>query len=902
MISLPLDIGEPGAAAGALDDLRDLAVAAPTGGMYPVGAHGLWHGGLHLSLGEEPPIYACASGRIVAARLDPDAERATCAYGHTNFLLTKHTWPSTASDEDIPFFVLYMHLAPRPLEAVAQRADVAPWLTGASLRRVTAESGLNVRRQPHPDAPREGGVPHGGLVKPDGAPTDRAGYRWQAVRVLRQDLGGYLALGPLPGDSDGDGGPLAEQWTDEAPPPGGRDLVGALAGGDIVQMDVPVPAGEMLWWGGRFGQDLSDWSDDLLALVAEAMGYPEPIERAPTVHWEVFSPEKAFGLEENGASESGDANSGDPPQEGSAAPGGTEGDGAGAGPSWTEAVDSGSTLTFDPEASDALALIRDRREAADDLPDDAADHALSLDEKQAIHLLEAGDELRTYAVKYASEWGLGAQGLTDALKESPAHDLDEDRGVFEAFQFWDEVPALPDDPTVWHYHPVTALKALAAQRPRFFANIAGEQKKVTTYENVRDLVFQKQGVPESISDIEELYHNDDQEDIPSYEAVVEGSLDGTKVTLKHPHSSSTEPFAAVEAGHIKDKQGNIEGWKGGVYDFASDTPDLYEMLIEEKKMRPGEPKKGVPGLPGFDRDVWAALSESEACLKGINTWDRALVTIGPIQQTLGTGGNRGELQGALHTVWRSAPDAYDRRLGRHGLWPKDDTVQLVQGAKKGHVTLHGEVLDSAAQKRQLQKFVWVDRLAEAFGEPTLRYWMLREGFRRLKRLRARNVTLHVRGQRIKTTIGALFRRDLSQALLLDWHVNAPALVWAQDETNQWLTPVQRQLEEWGITAPSQLTEDQELQLTATLLRSRMGNMTNPAGRAAKILRYAGSSLVEKIARSDGYNPTSYETQDAMITDFLKRELNVRAEEAWSDFASPQTVLTFEKYSGASRQN
>jgi hypothetical protein len=406
---------------------------------------------------------------------------------------------------------------------------------------------------------------------------------------------------------------------------------------------------------------------------------------------------------------------------------------------------------------------------------------------------EARQELRTHAVKYVSEWGLDTGGLKTALKESPAHDPEADTADFEAFQFWSKVKALPDSPKVWHYHPVTALRALAAKQPRFFAEVGGKQKEVTTYEDVRDLVFQKQGVPEEISDIKDFYYNDDQEDVPSYEAVVEGSLDGTEVTVKRPSSSSAEPFAAVEAGHIKNKDGDIIGWKGGVYDFASDTPDLYEMLIEEKKMRPGEPEKGVPDLQGFDRDIWAALSESEAYLKGINTWDAAFVTIGPIQQTLGTGGAKGELQGALHTAWRSAPEAYKRRLGRHGLQPKDDSVDVVQGAKKGHVTLRGEPLDSAGKKTQLQRFVWVDRLAEAFGDPSLRYWMLQEGFKRLRRLRNRKVTLSVGAETIKTTIGELFRRDLSQALLLDWHVNAPALVWQRDDTNQWIEPVQEQL-------------------------------------------------------------------------------------------------------------
>jgi hypothetical protein len=366
----------------------------------------------------------------------------------------------------------------------------------------------------------------------------------------------------------------------------------------------------------------------------------------------------------------------------------------------------------------------------------------------------------------------------------------------------------------------------------------------------------------------------------------------TDIIGKRPSSSSAEPFAAVEAGHIKDKHGNIDGWKGGVYDFASNTPDLYEMLIEEKKMRPGEPEKGVPDLPGFDRDVWAALSESEACLKGINTWDAAFVTIGPIQQTLGTGGAKGELQGALHTAWRSAPEAYRRRLGRHGLQPKDDSVDVVQGAKKAHVTFRGEPLDSAGKKKQLQRFVWVDRLAEAFGDPSLRYWMLKEGFKRLRRLRNRKMTLSVGAETIKTTIGEIFRRDLSQALLLDWHVNAPALVWQRDDTNQWIEPIQEQLRDWGITSLSQIRKDQELQLVAALLGARMDNMTDPAGRAIGILKYTENKVVEEMAKAD--TELTYEG----VSTFLERRLGLdstSANENWSDIQAHQRkVLSFDR--------
>lgn len=914
MLSFPLDIGESEITEDALENAYNLAASASTGGMYPVGANGLWHGGVHLSLRAEAPVYACAPGRIVAARLDPDDDRATCEFGHTNFILTKHTWPPSASaEEGTPFFALYMHLAPTPLKPVAQRADVAPWLTGKPLRRVTAESGLTVRHRPRLSGNRYGGVPNGGLLKPRGEPSERDGYRWQEVGVLRQDLEGYVALGPL------ENGRLQTQWTEQASPPGKSDLVGQLKSGDVAKLDVPVRGGEMLWWCGEYGRDFEYCEefqkvmDDAVANAMEMMGegfdHPELIERAPTLHWEIFSGEKIFGAGTNnqGASQNG--------TDGGTENGENENDGSTEDlemPSWTTKVSSKSNRIFNPEESGALSLIEQVREESE-IPDPTAYRTCELDDKKAVYFLDAGKQLRTYAVKHVSECGI--QDLDRAIEKSPGR-TESVKDDLKALQWWDEAKSagvkLPESPKVWHYHPVTALKALAAKRPRFFANVGGKQKEVATYEDVRDAVFQHHGVPEQIGGIEDLHESDDEADVPAYNTVVEKDLDGTDITVKRSGNASSGHFASVEAGPVKDKHGSIVGWKRGVYDFAAETPGLYEMLIEGKKMRPGEPKKGVPDLSDFDRDVWAALSESEAHLKGINTWDRALVTIGPIQQTLGVGDAKGELQGALHTAWRSAPDAYKGRLGRHGLQPKGDSVDVVQGAKKAHATLRGEPLDSAGKKKQLQQFKWIDRLAEAFGDPALRYWMLKEGFKRLERIRNREMTLSVGEGTIETTIGEIFRRDLSQALLLDWHVNSPADVWSQNlpsdpgerrkTANNWLGPVQRQLREWGITSLSQIRKNQELQLTATVLEARMGNMTNPARRAAKILKYAEADLIERMFKQVGYTKTSEMSQNNFITRSLTEHMNAKAEAAWSEFTPPETVLTFEKYSNATQGN
>jgi hypothetical protein len=857
MISFPLDIDEPEITAGALENLHDLAVGSPTGGMYPVGANGLWHGGLHLSLGEEPPVYACAPGHIVAARLDPDAKRATCAYGHTNFILTKHTWPPSASGEEgTPFFVLCMHLAPRPLEAVAQRGDVAPWLTGEPLLRVTADRGLNVRLYPKPDGTREGGVPRGGLVKPRGEPTDRGGYRWQEVQVLRQDLEGHLALGPLKN------GTLQERWTEEAPPPGGSDLVGKLQGGTVANLEVPVEAGEMLWWGGRFGQDLSGWDEELLALVSEAMGYPEPTERAPTVHWEIFSPEKAFGLEEggeatsNGETKSGSATGGKASNgeasNGKASNGEPEEDGALSMPSWTAKKDAGSVLTFDPEKSEALSLIKEKRQAAEDLPDEEDYSTLSLGEKKTIHLLEAGQELRTYAVKYASEWGLDTGGLKTALKESPAHDPEADTADFEAFQFWSKVKALPDSPKVWHYHPVTALRALATKHPWFYVEEPDGKHAVETMEEVHQ-------------------------------------AEGTAV-----HVSETSDTWLL--GHEHEKQ--------GLYNDAESSPNLYELLID-----PAD-QEGVPRgeLSDHERRVWASLSAIEGHLRAINTWDSAYLSAGPLQKTAGAQYRgttaKGELFGAIgfllnpsnyeEDAFLSKPErdifrqAFQRHFGDRLSFAKGE-IQF--GVPKAHPEVNGTVWSSPAQKEQLRsELEWAYQFAKAYTDPNFREPMLRKGLGRLDTIMGQQlrfpVTVNGTEHTLQPELRDVFSRDLSQALLLGWHINWPNPVW-EPENSEWFdtapdlkedsrkTYVTQRLQEWGVTSQDDLplSRDQELRLVVLLLRARMDSpMSDPAGRAGKILRYAPDELIGEIVEMMDFTRRENESQMDFIQRGLETEL------------------------------
>jgi len=61
------------------------------GGYYPIAANSMWHGGVHLNAERGAPVHAVYGGKIVAARLSDDEALAIRHYGSANFILVKHS-------------------------------------------------------------------------------------------------------------------------------------------------------------------------------------------------------------------------------------------------------------------------------------------------------------------------------------------------------------------------------------------------------------------------------------------------------------------------------------------------------------------------------------------------------------------------------------------------------------------------------------------------------------------------------------------------------------------------------------------------------------------------------------------------------------------------------------------
>lgn len=867
----------------ALDDINVTAAAMKNAGPFPVGTNDLWHGGVHIGPAVGIPFHNAFPGTIVAARLG--AENIDL-YGSPNFLLLRHTWPPFADEEGTPFYSLYVHLttpeqAPGSLDEIGRSADEAPWFTTAPQLRVTVPL-LNVRGDPDPNADVETQVSRGSQLPIIGDPTEGERFQWVPVDAPGVPYTCYAAERRLGGDR------LAERIE----PPLDDSTVETLKEGHVAALDRPVAAGEQLWWMGEFG------------LPEEEAPCTEVFQRSPTLHWEVFAGTPVFGHED----------------------GTGKGNEVGA---WRVYEDDTDDYRAAPEEAGALSALQPLWEEswATDLVESKRLADAPPDDRLPFFLEE--ERIRRTAAKFRSEWGI--KDIDTVMADEKGY-TEWDRCSMKDLQWWNEAKFagvdLPDSSKVWHYHPVGALEAI---QPRFTAVRNGTplDGPVETIEDVATKVIEDiHNVSGDLSSLSEGPLRRVRREMNQH----------VQVQAASPATETPETFANVAFRPYDGGPLTLNGTDYILGLVATDTsqndPSLYEMLAESGPMQgvpsrtPPSPDAGGPppdaqwtegGWFGeFEQNIWTSITESEGTLQALNTWDTAFLSVGPVQQTAGRGEAKGELQGALHTLEANAPDVYWHHFGRFGLRPVE--ASIVGGAKKAHFKLRGTVLNTAEEKTQLQQFKWPHRFKEAMQDPTVRYWIMREGFRRLERMRDRTLVLTVeppsRDERISfhARIGDLFRRDLMQALLLDWHVNYPAEVWMQelgeyyrkadgelvyDPGNQWRDHLQDHLQTWAgrwdqtltealpfatddqgnldkdnqgrltLDGPLDLTDTEAYELTASLLQGRTeGEMTDPVGRAADILGYTNGPDVQNLVTEN--QPEGSQTGP----DFLNRIMSL----------------------------
>lgn len=249
-----------GDAGNPLANLTSLAKAR--GGYYPMGANGLWHGGVHFDQGtavtfDQSSVRCIADGEVIAYRIDeqypiseyigeiPLIKRALFS---TGFVLVRHrlalpplhpTPGSDASEPALTFYSLYMHLqdwAGYQAQASLPRPDF--WGEGTYCVE-TQGSDLNVRAEPSQSASILAALPKGTRV--------RVGASNGQFRKLLSIVSG--AARPALAPADGEGalpGYLAFKFLKAQSEP--------KAKGSVVVLDQPVPikAGDLIGHLGRY--------------------------------------------------------------------------------------------------------------------------------------------------------------------------------------------------------------------------------------------------------------------------------------------------------------------------------------------------------------------------------------------------------------------------------------------------------------------------------------------------------------------------------------------------------------------------------------------------------------------------------------------------------------------------
>ena len=210
-----------GASGNPLANLTSLAKA--TSGFYPMGANGLWHGGVHFDQGtagtfDQSSVRCIADGEVIAYRIDdtypiseyidglPQCRRAPFSSG---FVLVKHqlTLPPLNSAPSVPappaltFYSLYMHL--QDWAGYLAKPDLPrPSFWGEGIYQVKANTtdpvlGLNVRG--HHRVPLEHAqysayrtilctLPRGTLVEVDEVSPDGNWLKLSSVTPLPAEL------------------------------------------------------------------------------------------------------------------------------------------------------------------------------------------------------------------------------------------------------------------------------------------------------------------------------------------------------------------------------------------------------------------------------------------------------------------------------------------------------------------------------------------------------------------------------------------------------------------------------------------------------------------------------------------------------------------------------------------
>jgi peptidoglycan hydrolase-like protein with peptidoglycan-binding domain len=247
------------------------------------------------------------------------------------------------------------------------------------------------------------------------------------------------------------------------------------------------------------------------------------------------------------------------------------------------------------------------------------------------------------------------------------------------------------------------------------------------------------------------------------------------------------------------------------------------------------------GITPSALNVMKSVSENEGKIDSINTYDRAYLSVGIFQWTIGAGDGAGELPALLRKFKRSFANEFRAYLGAAGLDVSPDTTDT-----SGFFTLNGAKIERGAQKEQFRGPEWAFRFWLAGQDPRMHAVQIEHALSRLRQFYWTNRQA-VNG----FTLSEIITSEYGVALLLDHHVNRPSYV--QPSVQQAMQQTGLNNPTFWSTAEERRVIDAYLNIRATFTTGTAAPMTKAHERAAVTKRYLDQRIISAERQSFHYS-------------------------------------------------
>ncbi|MCB0588530.1 MAG: peptidoglycan-binding protein [Phaeodactylibacter sp.] len=228
------------------------------------------------------------------------------------------------------------------------------------------------------------------------------------------------------------------------------------------------------------------------------------------------------------------------------------------------------------------------------------------------------------------------------------------------------------------------------------------------------------------------------------------------------------------------------------------------------------------GLSQSARKAILAVSLNEGNLDAINAWDRAFLSFGMFQWTLGTGDGNGELPALLLKVKTQEPEAFQQYFGQFGI----DVDEQRTGTTYGFISLGGKTVHTRAQKEQFRSPEWGFRFWHAGQDPRIQAVEIGHALSRLN-----NFYWKEKDKLRGFTLAQLINSEYGVALLIDQNVNRGVDVFFT---------VGDVLDGFDLDNVDNWSDEEEQRLLEKYLERRVRtHMHDPQLRAGRIREMAG---------------------------------------------------------------